>query len=318
MSVLLLLPSFFFGLVYSNNDTDFTGNNIDGCDKYRMDFSLKSSDFIWCVDNYTVRPLSICRHCKDQYLEVQKSYTEWKMNSCKIDLGINLDPVHETYDFIGKERTFFELTSDEDVGRVGLWEQGFCSYCYTAPLTENSTLTEEVQVFTSLYKDVQDCFSQYQNSTKNKKICNKCSVNYANLVKYYTDTILNDNFEDFVGICFDIVDTMNFTQNQWGKVWKCGRQWKIDVGLIYSMSVVLILTLVFYLYVWVAPDNTITRERIVPQRTFMERMNIMSLPSLQRMISEEMTRIRTISETFLENFEDSDTEIVQNGDVQHM
>ena len=111
---------------------------------------------------------------------------------------------------------------------------------------------------------------------------------------------------------------MNYTQNQWGKVWKCGRQWKIDVGLIYSMSVVLVLTIVFYLYIWVAPDNRITRERIVPQRTFMERMNIMSLPSLQRMISEEMTRIRTISETFLENFEDSDTEIVQNGDVQHM
>merc|ERR1712012_225369 len=76
-----------------------------------MDFSRKSSDFIWCVDNNTARPLSICRHCKNDFLKVKDSYSDWKKEGCKIVLGIDLDPIHETYDFITKVRSV-SLTSD--------------------------------------------------------------------------------------------------------------------------------------------------------------------------------------------------------------
>ena len=170
-------------------------------------------------------------HCKDQYLSVQKSYLDWKTGECMIDLGIDLDPVHETYNFIGKARRM-SLTSEGEKENVGLWEQGFCSSCYTHPFNETSSLTEKVQVFSSLLQDVRDCFSNYQNNSSEdngNKICGKCRVNYNNLVQYYTDTILDSKF-NFDGICFDIVDSMNYTQNLWGKKWQCGRQWKISAG----------------------------------------------------------------------------------------
>ena len=141
MDQILIIPSltlilFYLNLVVSNNDTEVLENIMDICDKYRLDFSHKSSDFIWCVDNNTVRPLSICRHCKDQYLRVQKSYLDWKTGECMIDLGIDLDPVHETYNFIGKARRML-LTSEGEKENVGLWEQGFCSSCYTHPFNPN-------------------------------------------------------------------------------------------------------------------------------------------------------------------------------------
>ena len=63
------------------------------------------------------------------------------------------------------------------------------------------------------------------------------------------------------------------------------------------MSVVLICTLGFYLYVRIAPDTRIVRERIVRQRTLHDRINILSLPSLQRIVTQEINRIRTMSET---------------------
>ena len=232
----LTLILLYLNLIASNNHIEVFSNITDRCDRYRMDFSRMSSDFIWCVDNNTVRPLSICRHCKDQYLRVQKSFEDWKKEECQIDLGIDLDPVHETYNFIGKARKM-HLTSEGDKESVGLWEQGFCCSCYTHPFTENSSLTEKVQVFSSLFQDVQDCFSNYENisskDTHGKKICSKCRVNYNNLVQYYTDTILDSKF-NFDGICFDIVDSMNYTQNLWGKKFQCGRQWKINAGKYFT------------------------------------------------------------------------------------
>ena len=114
--------------------------------------------------------------------------------------------IQETYDFIA--------------GKGGLWEKGYCSYCYTSPLTETSNLTDDAVTFFALYGSVQDCFAAHPENQSlslgvtKSEACKECAIDYWKLKSFYRDQFLEDESPDATGVCFDILDAMNSTQHR--------------------------------------------------------------------------------------------------------
>ena len=50
-------------------------------------------------------------------------------------------------------------------GENGLWSKGFCSSCFTRPLTHQSKLTIITNEFFALAEAVLDCFDEHPNAT---------------------------------------------------------------------------------------------------------------------------------------------------------
>jgi len=245
------------------NDTD----SDDMCKVILEKFSDSSSKFTQCATQFA-RPINMCRFCKEHFINVKNLYdalehSEQEGINCK-DLLTSQDKVEiiqETYDFIA--------------GKGGLWEKGYCSYCYTSPLTETSNLTDDAVTFFALYGSVQDCFAAHPENQSlslgvtKSEACKECAIDYWKLKSFYRDQFLEDESPDATGVCFDILDAMNSTQHRWGNgFYHCGRTLQGNLPLISAVLLVLLTPISLYLGVRFAPGTRRAQERVITNHSF--------------------------------------------------
>ena len=240
-------------------------NEEDMCQFLLQRFSNSSSQFTLCANQYA-RPINMCRQCKDHFLNVRNYYyaldhSEQEGIKCKelLTSQDHVEIIQETYQFI--------------VSKDGLWDKGFCSSCYTLPLTSNSTIKDEAIAFFALFRSVQDCFKSHpENKTSVKsEACTECAIDYYKLLDFYKDSFLNDVFPHMDGICFDILDAMNSTQHTWGVgKYHCGRKIGSNFPLILAIILVLMTPVALYLGVRFAPGTRRAQERVITQTTIQE------------------------------------------------
>ena len=237
------------------------------CDVLLHKFSVRSSNFTMCANQFA-RPINMWRECKDYYISVRDYYNALEHSdqegiNCK-DLLTSQDKVEiiqETHDFI--------------VGKEGLWAKGFCSSCYTEPLRENSHLTNDSITFFALFHGVRDCFEVHPNNNKTEvarsEACTECAIDYNKLLGFYRETFLSNEFPYINGICFDILDAMNQTQQQWGTGhYHCGRKIKGSLPLLSAIVIILLTPVSLYLMVRFAPWSRTAQERVITQTTIQE------------------------------------------------
>eukprot|EP00091_Calanus_sinicus_P003484 TRINITY_DN13649_c0_g1_i2.p1 TRINITY_DN13649_c0_g1~~TRINITY_DN13649_c0_g1_i2.p1 ORF type:complete len:246 (-),score=90.37 TRINITY_DN13649_c0_g1_i2:143-829(-) len=153
--------------------------------------------------------------------------------------GINCKDLLTSQDKVEIIKATFEYI----VAGTGLWAKGFCSSCYTSPLNHTSKLTENTMAFFALYRTVSDCFEanpdNNRTETKKSEACTQCAIDYNNLLTFYKQYFLRDQFPYLDGICFDILDAMNSTQHKWGTGhYHCGRELRGNLPLIGALLVV--------------------------------------------------------------------------------
>ena len=261
-----LFPNSVYQEVISSTKDE--GDNQTMCEVLLNKFSDSASEFTECANHFS-RPIKMCRACKESSLDVEKffsalEHSEQRGINCR-DLLTGQDKVEviqETHAFIA--------------GKGGLWDKGYCSECYTKPLQRNSSLTENALTFFALFKSAQDCFETYPNNTNSygnkSEACSSCYNDYNDLLDFYRETYFSkgDDYQQ-TGICFDILDSMNSTQLQWGSgYYKCGRTIAGSVPLISSILVVITTPFILYLGVRFGPGATRARERVIRQNTIRE------------------------------------------------
>jgi len=235
----------------------------DQCKVLLEKFSNSSSEFTRCANQYA-KPIFMCRNCVHDFIDVRTYYyalehAQSEGINCK-DLLTSQDKVEiikATYNYIVSDR--------------GLWAKGFCSSCYTSPLNHTSKLTNNTLTFFALFRSVSDCFEAHpdnnRTATEKSEACTKCSIDYSNLLKFYKENFLRDQFPYLDGICFDILDAMNSTQHKWGTGhYHCGRQLTGNVPLILAVLVVLVTPVAFYVLVRWGPGTHRAQERVITQR----------------------------------------------------
>lgn len=237
------------------------------CQELLEDFSSSSSKFVMCA-NIHAKPISMCRNCKGDIIEMKIAYGALSNNTesgllCK-DILTSQDRVEiiqETYHYIADDST-------------GLWSKGHCTKCYTEPFDKDSMLSQETTGFFQRHSAVADCFEKHpfqetQGPRNSSAACHECQVYYQELSEYFKN-ILGERAPFTDNICFDILDAMNMTQRTWGEKYNCGRtaQHKDHIILIVAIIIVLLLPVVFYPVVRLT--ETSASERVISQRHITE------------------------------------------------
>jgi len=243
-------------------------SGVDTCKVLLHKFSVSSANFTLCANQFA-RPINICRECKDYFISVRDYYnalehSEQEGINCKnlLTSQDKVEIIQETHDFI--------------VGKKGLWAKGFCSSCYTSPLVDKSLLTNDTITFFALFRSVRDCFDVHpdNNATEidaKSEACTECAIDYNKLLSFYRETFLNDEFPYINGICFDILDAMNQTQQKWGSGhYHCGRRIQGSAALLTAVFLVLLTPCCLYLMVRFAPGTRTAQERVITQTTIQE------------------------------------------------
>jgi len=215
----------------------------DNCRMILKKFSESSSAFTRCANQYA-KPIYMCRKCVQDFIDVRKYYNALEHSESE---GINCKDILTSHDKV----EIIKVTYEYIVGKNGLWSKAYCSSCYTRPLNYESTLTEKAVKFFALARAVQDCFDAHPNKglDQNKsEACFECQVDYAAFNAFYKEELFKAQFPYLDGICFDIVDTMNTTQRQWGSDhFDCGRKMKGNAPLIIAVCCVLLSPVAFYI-----------------------------------------------------------------------
>jgi len=235
----------------------------DQCKVVLEKFSKSSSDFTKCATEYA-KPIFMCRNCVHDFINVRTYYYALEHSQSE---GINCKDLLTSQDKVEIIKETFEYI----VADTGLWAKGFCSSCYTSPLNHTSNLTYNTQEFFALYRTVSDCFEANpdNNSTESRKseACTECAIDYNNLLTFYKEHFLRDQFPYLDGICFDILDAMNSTQHKWGTGhYHCGRKIRGNAPLIIALIIVLTTPIAFYVFVKYGPATRRVRERVITQR----------------------------------------------------
>jgi len=235
----------------------------DQCKVVLEKFSNSSSAFTRCATEYA-KPIYMCRNCVHDFINVRTYYYALEHSQSE---GINCKDLLTSQDKVEIIKETFEYI----VADTGLWAKGFCSSCYTSPLNHTSNLTDNTQAFFALYRTVSDCFEANpdNNSSESRKsqACTECAIDYNNLLTFYKEHFLRDQFPYLDGICFDILDAMNSTQHKWGTGhYHCGRQIRGNFPLIVALIIVLATPIAFYVFVRYGPVTRRVRERVITQR----------------------------------------------------
>jgi len=214
----------------------------DECKKLLEKFSSSSSDFIRCA-THNAKPILMCRNCEKDFLAVRTNYLALEHSESQ---GINCKALFTSRDKV----EIIKATYSYIGGPGGLWFKGHCDSCYTRPLSSNSTLTPITTRFFALARTVKDCFAAHPNSSldtnRRSEACTQCRVDYLALNSFYREQVFS-SFPFLSGICFDIIDTMNMTQRQWGSDhYQCGRKLKGSFPLLIAVACVLITPGLFY------------------------------------------------------------------------
>lgn len=234
----------------------------DLCKEVLEKLSNSSSAFTQCVTK-NAKPIFMCRNCVHDFINVKSYYSDLEHSQSN---GINCKDLLTSQDKVDIIKT----TVDHILADTGLWARGFCSYCYTSPLNHNSNLTENTKTFFELHKTVTDCFqihpSNYRSESGESLACTDCAGEYKNLLHFYKKTFIHGKGEfSYVDhICFDVLDTMNTTQQMWGTGhYHCGRKIQVNLTLIVAVVLVLSTPIVFYLLACGCQERA--HERLVTQ-----------------------------------------------------
>lgn len=268
----VLLVHLYFFLVSGSEFTHFPNSlsmelssvpPSDQCKVVLEKFSNSSSKFTKCATEYA-KPIYMCRNCVHDFINVRTYY--YALEHAQSE-GINCKDLLTSQDKVEIIKATFEYI----VAGTGLWAKGFCSSCYTSPLNHTSKLTENTMAFFALYRTVSDCFEanpdNNRTATKKSEACTQCAIDYNNLLTFYKQYFLRDQFPYLDGICFDILDAMNSTQHKWGTGhYHCGRQLRGNLPLIGALLIVLMTPVAFYVLVRFGPGTRRAQERVLVQR----------------------------------------------------
>lgn len=246
----------------SLSQESFSMSARDLCKEVLEKLSNSSSSFTKCVTK-NAKPIFMCRNCVHDFIDVKTYYAALETSQSK---GFNCKDLLTSQD----KMEIIKTTVDHILSDTGLWAKGFCSYCYTSPLNYNSSLTENTKTFFALHQQVRDCFeenpSTYKTESGRSEACTDCAEEYKNLLSFYKETFISGNkgfpYRDCV--CYDILDTMNTTQQIWGTGrYHCGRRKKVTLPLIAAVVVVLVTPITFYLLACACQERA--HERLVTQ-----------------------------------------------------
>ena len=147
------------------------------------------------------------------------------------------------------------------VGEKGLWSKASCSSCFTKPLNHRSELTKKTVEFFALADSVMDCFEEHPNTTEDTSTaCSACRADYTALNKFYREQIFQAQFPELDGICFDILDTMNFTQRRWGSDhYGCVRKMHTSWSLVVAVICIMLSPVAFYGGLWYWKEAAVER-----------------------------------------------------------
>lgn len=234
----------------------------DLCKEMLEKLSNSSSAFTQCVTK-NAKPIFMCRNCVHDFINVKSYYSALEHSKSN---GINCKDLLTSQDKVDIIKT----TVDHILSDTGLWARGFCSYCYTSPLDHHSTLTENTKTFFALHAAVGDCFqsnpSNYKTESGKSLACTDCAGEYYNLLHFYKRTFIrgNEGFSYVDHICYDVLDTMNTTQQMWGTGhYHCGRKMQVNLTLIAAVLMVLATPIAFYMLACGCQERA--HERLVTQ-----------------------------------------------------
>jgi len=236
----------------------------DKCKVMLQKFSNSSSAFTKCANDYA-KPIFMCRNCVHDFVNTRSYFNALEHAESE---GINCKDLLTSQDKV----EIIKATYDYIVSSEGLWAKGFCSSCYTKPLNHTSKLTQNTIKFFALYKTVTDCFlanpdKKNHTSSRKSEACIQCALDYYDLLNFYRENFLHQQFPYLDGICFDILDAMNVTQHKWGTGhYHCGRELKGNASLIGALLVVMMTPAIFYLLVRFGPGARRAQERVLTQR----------------------------------------------------
>ena len=192
----------------------------------------------------------MCRKCVGHFLNVRTYYHALEHSETA---GMNCKSILTSQDKV----EIVKATYAYIVGDHGLWSKGFCSSCYTKPLTHESKLTTITNEFFALAEAVLDCFDEHPNASYPLEIeeqsgaCTSCRADYLALNHFYKEKIFQAQFPQLDGICFDILDMMNSTQRRWGREhYGCVRKMHGNAPLILAIIFILLTPVAFYGGAW--------------------------------------------------------------------
>jgi hypothetical protein len=167
-------------------------------------------------------------------------------------------------------------------GPVGLWSRAACRSCFTSPLGPASHVTNITEKFFLLHGQVEECFAAHPNGSdllNESEACTECQADYTDLSTFFRESVFSDRFPTLEGICFDILDTMNSTQRQWGSEhYHCGRPMHGSPPLITAIITVLLCPVAFYLLVWFSQRPPQVRTVLQPNITDWEEPGRLGAP----------------------------------------
>ncbi|XP_049794216.1 osteopetrosis-associated transmembrane protein 1 isoform X3 [Schistocerca nitens] len=208
------------------------------CTLLLQDFARLTSNFTFCAINYS-RPITLCETCIKEYLQVIDAHTkilemkDERGEKCKTKL-INQDRLEVIY-------SAYHYVSN-------LWSDASCDSCFVK--MSNGSLTQELSNTTVEFQHLHDkthkCFLDHYyvaNKTFDKNICSDCEKSYCEMNDYY-DRLKK---EQEMGVCVDIVDTMNRTRSFWSGKLGCDRKnHSVDVYLVCLFTLMAIVPVIFY------------------------------------------------------------------------
>ena len=100
----------------------------------------------------------MCRKCVGHFLNVRTYYRALEHSETD---GMNCKSILTSQDKV----EIVKATYAYIVGDHGLWSKGFCSSCFTKPLTHESKLTAITNDFFAPADSVQDCFGKHPNAS---------------------------------------------------------------------------------------------------------------------------------------------------------
>ncbi|XP_077298229.1 osteopetrosis-associated transmembrane protein 1 [Arctopsyche grandis] len=258
------LPEIFS--YYNENDYEIRDSE---CDTALKEFADSSSDFTYCTVNYS-HPIHLCELCVNSYMKVEKAHTniltvEVNGTKCK-DKLINMDRLEVI-------ESIFSNVQD-------LWKRAFCQKCFD--WTDGKpTLSNQTKTFITYFDSAKKCINDHikdptiRNNTD--KICEDCMTEYVTLNSFYESL---KGSSETVGICMDIVDSMNATRAIWSDVLNCCRLRRTpELIFLCCTGVITALPAIFYLLAKIYCENS-SKPRLVEQNRFAETLRCQPSTSL--------------------------------------
>ena len=176
------------------------------------------------------RPLAYCSECVDFYVDVKNSFIELN----KMDNEYNISCENELlradkFQIILKVWDFISDT----------WATSTCDKCFDIRNGSYHMKMETLKL-AQLLETTLECFSVFNKTSSDLKICEYCKSLYEASNDYYIDSEQKDI------LCADIIDTMNYTRIEWGATFHCYEAKRKGDGVFIITAIIGFLTFLLY------------------------------------------------------------------------